>query len=401
MFQKFNTDTLGGRFIKSLLAQTPIPIFECVLDGDHLVEGCYYIYKQFVIRCASSGVLAVNKTEKLYPSDKLFPSVFLIPDKGLKCATFYVKSMIDEYNMKIFSTYKSSSNFYDSETHYQLGRYLRYVYVTTGLNLFPFYNCYNATYFSDVELFATSYRGVGIRRTSKQKSKVVAVPILFGHTYTIALDCPTQVLVRACLHDNSGFSSEEDLPKDVASALSNSGTIYSRMQFKNLNTFRIETASKDAIMLQHNLYLMIQLPYDNDSSIVVLENFDDFVGVKCNENYVREPFLLNSSLLKMNTRESYAFSDRLIEYLLGNVVYERDNISQNIAKVQTAIATTSYDYYKSFIRGINKKGIWDNNIKRIVLSIAEEYNESNVIYDQDGNINKDTEKIIYRKGGNY
>lgn len=407
MFQKFYTDTLGGRFIKSLLAQTPIPLFECVTDGDHLVQGRYYVYKRFIIKCASSGILTVFKSDLLIPGDTLYPSVYLVPGTGYIGATFYVKSYVDSETDKTHAVFKSSTNYYDSETHYHLGRYLRYLYSTQGINLFPYYNVYNSKYFSDIELYSVRGKEVGISRVSSQRYKVVAVPIRFGHTYTVALDCPTQVLMRACIHDNSGFIEESALPTDsnktfpIQETLEDSGRVFSRMRFDSPVTYRIETNSPSAMMLQHNLYLIIQLPLNNDSSIVVLENYSNKTGVRCNKEHVREFTHSDLSLLKMNTRVSYAFSDRLIEYLLGNVIASSDFIAQNISKVQTAISQAFPDYKMSFLRGKHRKGVWDKDISRFVLSTLEKYKDELVIYDQDGNINKDIESLIYLKGGNY
>lgn len=407
MFQKFYTDTLGSRFIKSLLAQTPIPLFDCVIDGDHLIKGRYYVYKRFIIKCVSSGVLAVSLNETLYPSDKIYPSVFLFPGTGLRCATFNVKAYVDEPNHKTHSVFKSTTNYYDSETHYHLGRYLRYLYATTGLNLLPFYNVYNSTYFTDIELDAINQKDVSISRVATQRFKVVAVPIKFGTSYSIAIDCPSQVLMRACIHDKSGFIEETRLPVEDPSSnitslittLADSGRVYSNLRFDSPVNFRIETSSTSAAMLQHNLYLIIQLPSNNDSSIVVLENFNVSSGVRCDENSIRQPEFFNASLLRMNTHTSYAFSDRLIEYLLEGVVSETDLISQNTAMVQTLVGKIFPAYNISFIKGQHKKGVWDKDISRLIYKLLEDSKNSTMYYDQDGNVNKDTETLLYSFGG--
>ena len=402
MFQKFYTDTLGGRFIKSLLAQTPVPLFDCVVDGDHLVSGHYYVYRKFIIQCATSGILAVSESEKLYPSDTLFPSVYLFPDTGYRAATFYVKSYLDDSNIKTHAVFKSSTNYYDSETHYYLGKYLRYLYATEGLNLFPYYNVYNSTYFDDVELDVVFPDEVVISRVDQQRHKLVAIPIRFGHTYTVALDCPTQVIMRACIHDNSGYFTEDELSDELLkSALADSGHIYTHLRFDSPVSFRIETSSSEGMMLQHNLYLLIQLPSQNDSSIVVLENYEHQTGTFCNENNVREVKLLNPSLLKLNTKESYAFSNRLLEYLLGNVISDREHIWNNIVEVQTALAKHFPFYARSFIRGQHKKGVWDDDIPRLIQCLVEEPAKNNIIYDQDGNINRDAEVLLYSHGGTH
>ena len=411
MFQKFYTDTLGGRFIKSLLAQTPIPLFDCVTDGDHLVAGRFYVYRRFIIQCVSSGILAVSSSDQLFPSETLYPSVFLYPGTGYKGATFYVKAYADEYNVKTHTVFRSSTNHYDSETHYHLGRYLRYLKSTTQLDLFPYYNVYNSTYFSDVELVATSLKDVNIVRSESQQHKVVAIPILFGRTYTVAVDCSTQVLMRACIHDNTGFIEEEDLlkiltnsrdgDKDILSVLYDSGKIFTNLRFDSPVTFRVEADNPLLLNLQKNLYLVIQLPLSNDSSIVVLENYNKNDCVSCNESHVRNSLVQKLSLLRMNTRASYAFSDRLLEYLLGNVITVSDNNLTNISKVQTALGMHFPSYRMSFLKGIHHKGVWDSDIPRLVTELSETYSRDNIIYDQDGNINRDIELLIYPKGESY
>ena len=409
MFQKFYTDTLGSRFIKSMLAQTPIPLFNCVTDNDYLIEGCYYVYKRFIIQCVSSGVLKVSEQENLVPSNTLFPSVFLFVGTGVHVATFYVRSYVDDVSVKTHSVFKSSTNYYDSETHYHLGRYLRYLRTVTGQNLFPFYNTYNSTYFTDIELHPLEAHEVKVSRTDSQNYKVVGVPIKFGRTYSIAIDCPTQVLFRACIHDDSGYISEDainkenlkELSSDVKSlqeTLNSSGKIYSRLRFDSPVKFRLETNSRYAMMFESNLYLVIQLPSNNNSSIVVLEDFNNTTGITCNNKNIREVNIINPSLLRMNTRSSYAFSDRLIEYLLGNVICENDYILGNVSEIQSILSKLFSDYNMSIIKGLHRKGIWDNDVPRFVQKLIETDSDI-LLYDQDGNVNRDAELLLYRTGG--
>lgn len=410
MFQKFYSDTLGSRYIKSLLAQTRIPIYESVVDGDHLIAGCYYVYKRFIIQCVSGGILGVPESEQLYPSDNLYPSVFLFPGTGVKSATFYVRQYVENETIKTHGVFKSSTNYYDSETHYHLGRYLRYLNTTTGVNLLSYYNCFNYTYFTDIELSVKGDNTVGVQRVKNSSYKMVAVPILFGRTYSIFLDSPTKVLMRAVIHDNTGFVEESKLlsgtvqdiyTTSLKDTLAGSGKQYSYMSFSNPVKFRIETSTKSAVMLQHNMYLVIQLPLDNNSSIVVLENYNPKNGIQCNNNYVRKFTGSKLSLIQMNTHETYAFSDRLLEYLLGNVIDKTDSNSTNIATIQTLLAARFESYKRSFIHGTYKKGVWDSNIPSLVQRILDDKGKNFVIYDQDGSINRDIEQLLYSKGGKY
>ena len=248
MFQQFNTDTMGSRFIKSLLAQTPVPLFSWVEDGDYLVKDCYYIYKKFIIKCAIGGILAVSDTDNLYPGDTLYPSIYLFPDTGFRAAQFYVVSYLDNEDKKCFSVYRSNTTYYDSETHYHLGRYLRYYYSLTGINLLPYYNCYTSKRLKDVELTTTyattsmtDNEQVSISRVSSQTKKVIAVPILFGKDYNIYVDCPTEVLVRACLYDKAGLIQETTLDEGSADDIIVSDTLSSSLRGSGkVNLFLLE-----------------------------------------------------------------------------------------------------------------------------------------------------------------
>lgn len=409
MFQEFHTDTLASRFVKSLLAQTPLPIFDAVVEKDHLISGRYYVYRKFIIRCVSSGVLLLSteEIEQLTPSDNLYPSVFLYAGTGYKTATFKVVGYADAYNPKTHSVFNSSTNDYDSRTHYHLGRYLRYLHTTTGLNLMPFYNCYNSTYFRDIDLYTDDHKTVLITNKHNPNVSVVGIPIQFGKTYTIAVDCPNQVLMRACIYEDNGYldvettiknSLTEVLASDIDNlkqTLASSGKIYSNLKFKSPVTYRLETSSELGFMLEKNLYLVIQLPVANNSSIVVLENYDNICGVKCNTNSVRKSSFKNLSLLKMNTKVSYAFSDRLVEYLLGNVIAPTEDVAKNVAMVQTSLANIFPEYANMFITRNYIKGVWDSDISRLVISLIERQPNKQMIYDQDGNINKDIEALLY------
>ena len=414
MFQKFHTDTMGSRFIKSLLSQTPIPLFDSVVDGDHLVSGRYYVYTNLIIKCVSSGIISLNSTDKqlLKPSETLYPSIYLFPGSGYRGATFYVIAYVDDYNPKTFSVFKSSNNYYDSETHKYLSKYLRFLYTSKGINLFPYYNCYSSIYFDDVCLQTKEYNKVVLYGKRNPEVKVVGIPILFGHSYSISIDCPTEVLMRACFHDDSGFTQEDSLidyetehsndnVTTLHDTLSSSGKVYSSLKFSSPVTFRLETSSKAAMMLQNNLYLLIQLPVNNDSSIVVLENYTNTKGVSCNEKHVRNIGVINPSLLRMNTHESYAFSDRLLEYLLGNIITANDVYSKNIETIQTQLSNLFEDYKNMFISRKYVKGVWDNDIPRFVTSLIEEQPDKFTMYDHDGNINKDIESLLYQKGDKF
>ncbi len=57
MLTKFNTNTHNTTFIKSLVTSACLPIYDCIRDGDRIIEDCYYIYHGMLIKCLVGGIL--------------------------------------------------------------------------------------------------------------------------------------------------------------------------------------------------------------------------------------------------------------------------------------------------------------------------------------------------------
>ena len=86
-----------------------------------------------------------------------------------------------------------------------------------------------------------------------------------------------------------------------------------------------------------------------------------------------------SSLSMLNNGVTYAFSDRLIEYLLGNVIDSLDNIQNNM------LIASEY-------AGVNKKLYFDSNMQISIFNQYVENNENSM--DISGFIDKDVEKYF-------
>lgn len=429
MFQKFFSDTLMSRFIKNLLAKETIPLLDCVTDGDAVLSGCLYIYKHFVIKCVTSGKLYVSKVDELFPSDEIYPTELMYPGTGEDCATFKVVAYYNEASAKKFSyNYNSSEHWYDSDTHMHLGNYLRYLRDYKRIDLMPFYNCYNAHEISDVRLNSPSastivypndnmfpnhsmYPGTSSETItdtysieSNQDTRVISVPIKFGKVYTIALDCPGTVQMRSVIYNSGGMvripNTENKYYSDL---IQNSYRAFASTSFHDPILYSVETSDKSLYDRQKDLRLLIQMPITNVSSIVVLEgNYKNNGSITTDRNNVRQYSLYkNLSLLRMNTAESYAFSDRLIEYLLDNVITHTDEFTTNVSSVQKAIYKLDKIYKDAADGNKISYGVWDAYIQPAVFRIIEKYENDNYFVDQDGYINKDVENLLLRAGGTY
>lgn len=96
-------------------------------------------------------------------------------------------------------------------------------------------------------------------------------------------------------------------------------------------------------------------------------------------------------LLMFNTQESYPFSDRLLEYLTGNVITEWDENADNIRRAQKVMELNNNKL------AIN--GAWEGKMRNILYDYMMGGNPSNVsfgidvIHDILGYVDKDVEKV--------
>ena len=411
MFQEFFSDTLMGRFIKRLLRATDLPLLHIVDKEAALIKGCRYIYKNFIIECEQSGLLYLSDEDRLYPSDTIYPldtSSFL-PDIGNIAARFKVLDYYKAEDPNIHYRYHSKHMYYDSDTHYYLGEYLRYLKDRTGLNLLPYYNCFNYVMLENLSLNATTPNNYVLK--SSTDKKLIAIPVKFGRSYTIAIDSDTPVELRSIIYKNG----VGNVYKDYVA-----GTYYS----DDINDYEFLPSTyftkpflkriplPDTAQLynqEKNLYLTIQVSADNNSSIVVLEgDYTDSwnptvlkttIGVK-----ELTPEYRNLSLLHFNTRTSFAFSDRLIEYLLLNIINPTETIADNFHYLDNLISKTTLLPNNNYLNdSSNRKRftyIWNNSmrdaIQECIKTILNDTDLSKVKFlrDQDGYLNKDIENIL-------
>ena len=100
----------------------------------------------------------------------------------------------------------------------------------------------------------------------------------------------------------------------------------------------------------------------------------------------------------MNSNISYPFADRLVEYLVDNVISSTDTISENIKRLQWLL----FDRYKegkktTGIPSIGKSyGLWDDKYVAILYKLAIEENVLNTKTDILGYVDKDIEAKIGR-----
>ena len=316
----------------------------------------------------------------------------------------------------------------------------------------PFYNCFsyqmeknrvlavgqNKT--KDENNNTTITQQVVLEPFENKAYKVFLVPIFFNKTYTIAIDSPTEILMKPVIYDDLGpiknynlsdknheyihdyinsdqstvtYDQYGNIIDDDEHTIHNSQYIKHGSQFSNPYTINVNIGDGETAKIlykyYHNLYLMIQLDVNNTSSIVVLEGdytksskktilstnkedrliYDGEEVVKYPEIenlQLNESYLSDLSLLNTNDGNSYPFSDRLIEYLVNSVVTQLEYLDGNIQILQEALKLET-----------KSVGIWDDSLRSYLYSYY--MNEPGYTpMDDTGYLNKDVEKLFIQKG---
>ena len=449
MFQEFFTDTLISRFIKRLIRSTNLPLISIIDENSYIVSGHSYLFKNKVIYCKQSGYLT---------------------QKAGKPLANYIEQPYNPDDTSIHYNFHSKHMYYDPDTHYHLGQYLRLLKNNTGLDLMPYYNCFNYSMIEGVTLCdTTDDDSKNFKIGTDSTKKLYAIPVKFGKTYTIAIDSDVPIQLRALIYH-----------KDLGLVLTGIGNAY---YTENINCYyeypstsfdkpfiiripdvynqniSINSSSEKALAAQEpNLYLAIQVAATNSSSIVVLEgdytkswnvasvmNIDniqmraaDFIedlsylsqttkntlinfimGLSTPVNLYNKVYeygkklgnldsaffsdlkalssikatdfnvdrsVFNISLLHFNTTRSFAFSDRLIEYLLESIVHSEDTLPGNFA------------YLGNLIGIPNTSGQWNGSARDYGLYTASmKAANSEYIVDQDGFLNSTLEAAFLKE----
>lgn len=344
ILQSFNATNLEARFIKNILANTYIPTIHIADKDDYMVAGCLYLLGNDVVRCTRSGKRsAAICSKKTICSDTLFCSRSQINPTYSHIEPYSDRRLLHGINDRFLS----SSSRYDSDTHTYLGQYLRMYKSLHGIDLMPLYNCFND---DKTELFSIDNDSLEIIDYRSKNDNVWLVPIKFNKKYTIYSDAQSVVKIKSCFVDRSGRVRQQDYPLD--DRLREKAIPVFGMQFSNPYVYEIRCEEFSLMSMEPNLKLIIQIDKRHTGSIVVLEgdyserptnviNSSEFIK---SVNY--DKFVPNviPSLSVIGTGSNKPYSDRLIEYLLQNVVDSEDDINYNVLRIQQALGLENKKY---------------------------------------------------------
>lgn len=324
-------------------------------------------------------------------------------------------------------TLKIQNNVYDSYTHEYLGDYLRFHRDFANINLMPLYNCFSNRACPRLNIKFDLLTGQDDENnyivefnTEKHSDlfKYYMVPVKFFKDYTIAIDSEAAIEVCCCVfgqyqNENKKF---EAVPKLTYQCFSdsqfNTPKLYSKI--KNLNLLLDKNHNSELAQYEEDLKLILKIPVNNNSSIVILEG--DYTAYTDSNIFhtsdKRKDKLVNHTVLnlehmnkldqlvdnlitplqlfRMNTGESYPFADRLIEYLVGNVITVNETIEDNIIRAKKVLS----QYCPDDIPGIDdSNGVWEPILQYLAYSyINKHQNKTDINHDILGFIDKDVEK---------
>lgn len=450
MAQKFYVDNLTSRFIKCLLWDTYIPTVSIWKPGRNLIKGFTYITKDKYISVAKKDFIAkeylgnyssletapevvenldsyITIENKYYVLDKQqLPSIVwtatnsrnvLGPQDGKDSEYFETKSPFVEnvFYPGVTTNFKSISALYDPDTHQQLGQYLRMLRDIYDLDLMPFYNCFNGTTSDSIRISKNAVNSIIDNNTVNDGMITYIVPIRFNQAYSIYFNTEIPFKIKLAYYDGLKakpftLGSNEYPAITVRNCSTDNPYIFKPFKIVGEN-FVFEHSS--VALLEDYLVLLIQLPKFKRSNLTVLEG--DYSGIKNiknnNVNKLSEKHFgdvsslsvsdLNailkplSSLTKNFSDNSYAFSDRLIEYLLYSPIINKDRIKKNIDRIQRYISSDkakkvfgqAYAYRYT-------KDIWDNNLRCYLYDLVTQKQNNPLYLDINGYVDKDVEFIV-------
>lgn len=254
---KFNEVSIVSNVIKSILKAENIPSFRVFKPGMFVIKNAIYIYEHTLYQAKLSGFC-----ESIYNSD-YFSSL--------------VAGYLDnEFLLNETKTFYNNSNYYDSETHEYLGKYLRYLRDFKNLDLMSMYNCYSNRICNNLKYEILNKNNVVCKFDTKDKNyNIFMIPICSEHTYTIAIDNPLKTQMFA------GYFDTKLLYEDVANysityqeidgASFYQPLIYDKMDVKNLDENNFYNNRNTYLLKDDLLYLFVKVPSNIKTSIVVLE----------------------------------------------------------------------------------------------------------------------------------
>ena len=307
----------------------------------------------------------------------------------------YVKTLVnDKYGIR------SGYAYYDSLTHYYLGRYIRDYKQEKGVDLSSMYNCYSENIISNRRIVTTPHIDLG---TGQTRFDVEIKPISSDSVYDL-------VYVEILPKDKLTLYFESDLPITVSVAAYNgiefidglfdNTKVFASARISNPILYEIPDYSADTRDNSYridNLVLLIQIPKQCKKRLILIGDYSNTSEIIVSHDTVKENTQIVPNVNKFfREGRSEAFVDDLMSYLMEYAITENDWIYRNRLFIQQLMSsyklqkTYKERYKQSYIDGdldVNMRE-W---IKEFQRKLINKYNAT-------GRVNKDVEELLIRGG---
>lgn len=374
MKYKFEDSSLMVGYIKELLHNFNLPMTEVYTEDTIPYDGRIYIKNNKYVLYTNGNFKEVGEYDYNRPA------------------------------LNLTTTLPITSSVYDTFTHRYLGRYLRFLRDYHKVDLMGMYNCFCNQQPSRITRKIKINDSYKLNLDSRSDTyNLYIVPVKFNKEYTIAIDSPVPFEIVCTIWTNNflqenNSKAESNYDKLVRASYRkiNSSTYKKPFIYSTKINNNIINAGKELWHHEKSLYMLFKLPAVVESSITVLEGrfeTDVIDNTIITDYIINEPecdrtqsymstYPTRNSLLEYNSKKSYPFADRLIEYLIGNVNSPLDNISTNTLRTQMAIY--GLDGFKGYV------GVWDDILRYYTYKYANKQDISKGNY-----VNKSNKIIEY------
>ena len=368
---KYNESSMVCAFIQNLLRNKYIPTVPIIKDMVVKVKE-----EDKNIRVEDIENKLPNNTNYIKNND-----IYIKTSSNIK----YIGNLeFGKKYLNITSNYIPTCNYYSTELHEWLGRYLRAFSDYYKIDLMAFYNCFSNRLLENVGLPITIKEDNNngnnqINKLEKTKNiktiagtdepstegpttgnnegitneeiadwyvmniinsntQITCFPIRPNTNYTIKLygNVSGNIIAQPIYFNGNDFLQIESIVRNQNNVkiLPCTGQVTYRydLDIESENDGDVYTEYEDYIRNQKYLYLILQIPQlIGDLRISVIEESEYFNT-------------LNKTLLNLGGIDyNVPFSDRLLEYLTENVITRIDKIKQNISRVQEIIKSSSFN----------------------------------------------------------
>lgn len=297
----------------------------------------------------------------------------------------------------------SSQNYYSSEVHEQLGRYLRAYRDYYGVDVMGLYNCFSNRLVPRIVLPITPASSDSVRQWQNgvsTDSKTTCFPIQVGSKYKIKISnsLAGPVLIQPlffngfdlvnCSKDKKFFSPNKKFLQGCTVQIGSEFTYEASLE----NLCPSEENYKQLLQSHNHLYLFIQVPTQEDLKISAIEE----------AGYINAS---HKTLLENADCVGKPFSDKLLGYLTGHTITPATDILPNIELIQRILCSEEFKTLYGSKLSSYSAGIFDQVMHRFIYqrllnpegtnATINKYMPDGYIPDFTGCVDKDVEQLLW------